>query len=165
MLVPARVTTSCVQQTDVRPGNATQAHFIHSDAGVPLLFSFPPRRDSEPAGGAVSLPGAAVGVAAAAVAGPAGVPPSKGRTPAGVLPRPGQAGRALLRQDPRLQRAPALQVSLAGVCAPRDGNVRYQTWSTFVAIAGTEQARGQWKERERGSATTRRGGLKAELMT
>lgn len=58
------------------------------------------------------MSGAAVGVAAAAAAGPAGVLPPKSRTPAGVLQRPGQAGRALLCKDPHLQGAPALKVSL-----------------------------------------------------
>lgn len=58
------------------------------------------------------MSGAAVGVAAAASAGPAGVLPSKSRAPARVLQRPGQTGRALLCKDPHLQGAPTLKVSL-----------------------------------------------------
>lgn len=58
------------------------------------------------------MSGAAVGVAAAVAAGPAGVLPSKSRAPARVLQRPGEAGRALLCKDPHLQGAPAFKVSL-----------------------------------------------------
>lgn len=57
------------------------------------------------------MPGAAVRVSYPAATGPAGLLPPQGWDPAGVLPQPGETGRALLQQDPQLQRAPPVQVS------------------------------------------------------
>lgn len=61
-----------------------------------MSFVLPPLscacRNPNAAGGAVQMPGAAVGVAPAAAAGPARVLPQEGRDRAGVLPEPGEAG-------------------------------------------------------------------------
>ena len=62
----------------------------HHNPTVCVCVSF--LRDPEPAGGAVQMSGAAVGLSHPADAGPAGVLPPQGRDPAGVLPQPGEAG-------------------------------------------------------------------------
>lgn len=109
------------------------------------------------------MSGAAVGVAAAAAAGPAGVLPSKSRAPARVLQRPGQTGRALLCKDPHLQGAPALKVSLlrwnfTSVCS---ASVRF-----FSMIAGQradkwqKQKRKEWSNRSEARDKGRRNDLK-----
>lgn len=105
------------------------------------------------------MSGAAVGVAAAAAAGPAGVLPSKSRAPARVLQRPGETGRALLCKDPHLQGAPALKVSLlrwnfTSVCS---ASVRF-----FSLIAG--QRADEWEKQKRKEWSNKRG-IKAEEMT
>lgn len=75
-------------------------------------------RNPNAAGGAVQMPGAAVGVTPAAAAGPAGVLPQEGGDRAGVLQEPGETGRAILLQDPQLQRAP---VQVSGCCRGQRG--------------------------------------------
>lgn len=83
-----------------------------TDGNLFFFFFFFLNRDPQPAGGAVQMPGAAVGVSYPAAAGPAGVLSTQSRDRTGIFPQPGETGRALLLQDPQLQRTSAIQVSV-----------------------------------------------------
>lgn len=104
---------------------------VSSVAHCNRLPSAPPFvRDPQPAGGAVQVLGAAVGLPHPAAAGPAGVLPSQGGDRAGVLAQLGQASREVLLQDPQLQGAPALQVSPAPCTRSAAQLVGPEVWCT-----------------------------------
>lgn len=92
------------------------SHVTHNNH---LSSALPMPRDPQPAGGAVQVLGAAVGVPHPAAAGPAGVLPSQSGDRAGVLAQLGQAGGEVLLQNPQLQGAPTVQVSRPTPCKQR----------------------------------------------
>lgn len=104
--------------------------------------ALPMARDPQPAGGAVQVLGAAVGVPHPAAAGPAGVLPSQGGDRAGVLTQLGQAGREVLLQDPQLQGAPTVQVSrprrcrCSPACAAKAGAPRGFVQNKYEQLPG-----------------------------